>query len=122
MKSGTQSNRQSAHRLTLIDRHGQEIAEAQDGDQASAEYSVSTVAEPSVQEVGSADVSRRHKLIAFVVVSAGCTAAAVITGSYAFWLSRRRMASEALLSVHDLLETCRDRVSRMEQDLSSISL
>jgi hypothetical protein len=57
----------------------------------------------------------------FAAVSAGCTAAAVATGTYAFWLSRRHMADEAMTSVHDLLETCRERVTRMEAELSQSS-
>lgn len=61
------------------------------------------------------------QLVTFAAVSAGCAAAAVATGSYAFWLSRRRLANQALLSVHDLLETCRDRVARMEADLKQAS-
>ena len=65
--------------------------------------------------------TRNAQLVAFAAVSAGCAAAAVATGSYAFWLSRRRLADQALLSVHDLLQTCRDRVARMEEDLKQVS-
>ncbi len=63
------------------------------------------------------------KLIALAAVSAGCTAAAVATGSYAYWLSRRRMMEgEAYTDVHNLLETCRARVQRMEAELSTLSV
>ncbi len=65
--------------------------------------------------------SWNSQLVTFAAVSAACTAAAVGTGTEAFWRSRRRMADDALTSVHDLLETCRDRVSRMEAELSLLS-
>jgi hypothetical protein len=57
----------------------------------------------------------------FAVVSIACFTAAVAAGSYAIWLSRRKVAREAFTSVSDLLTTCQNRMSQMENDLNSLS-
>jgi hypothetical protein len=58
--------------------------------------------------------------VLFIAVSAACAAAAIAAGSYAVWLSRKRFARDAIMDVHDLLETCNDRMRQMEQDLSNL--
>ena len=61
------------------------------------------------------------QFVVFAAVSAGCAAAAIATGSYALWLSRRKMTDEALTNVRDILQTCKDRVTQMEEELNHLS-
>ena len=116
MRSDTRS------RLTLVDRNGNEVSSQQGEDETAVEY----LPEPSNQEISlSAGRSRtervhQNQLLIFAAVSAGCAAAAVASGSYALWLSRRKIADEALTNVHDILKTCQDRVTRMEAELSQL--
>ncbi len=69
---------------------------------------------------GAPERTRRTQLLTFVIVSAGCAAAAIATGSYALWLSRHQLAGEALTNVRDILKTCQDRVTQMEEELSHL--
>ncbi len=111
MKNDTQSNK-----LTLIDRNGAQIGGIDaDRDDIAVEYLVSN----SPDKVIVAPAPNTGILI-LAVTSAAFAAAAVAAGSYAWWLSRQRVAHEALTDVHDLLKTCQDRMSQMEQDLHSL--
>jgi len=82
------------------------------------EYVASPTDEREEERPAGSERVRRNRLAVFAAVSAGCAAAAIATGSYALWLSRRRIADEALTSVHDLLKTCQERVSQIEKELS----
>lgn len=55
-------------------------------------------------------------LLVLVAVSFACTAAAVATGTYAFWLSRQSASQQALTDVNDLLRTCQTRMEQLETD------
>ena len=114
MKSGTQS------RLTLVDRNGREISVQADDADVAAAYLAMPQDEETSPVWGAGERSRRNQLLVFGAVSAGCATAAIITGSYALWLSRRRMADEVLTSVHDILKTCQDRVSQIEEELNRL--
>ncbi|BDI32387.1 hypothetical protein CCAX7_44380 [Capsulimonas corticalis] len=112
MKNGTQSNK-----LTLVDKNGEEIPVKASVDDLSVEY---IPGESESKHDSSVNNVLNNKVL-FVVVSVACATAAVAAGSYAVWLSRRKVAQEALTNVQDLLETCQDRMSQMEQDLNNIT-
>ncbi|MGO8669906.1 MAG: hypothetical protein ACLQVD_00820 [Capsulimonadaceae bacterium] len=59
--------------------------------------------------------------VLFAVVSITCLTAAVATGSYAVWLSRRKATEQAVTTVHELLDTCQDRMQQLEKDLRALS-
>ena len=114
MKSGTRS------KLTLVDRNGREIPGQSGEDEMAVEYVASPEGAESGWSQDAADQARHQQLVTFAAVSAGCAAAAIATGSYALWLSRRKMTDEALTSVRDILKTCQDRVTQMEEELSHL--
>ena len=103
-----------------MDRNGREIPLQPGEDEMAVEYVASPADEREEERPAGRERTRRNQLAVFAAVSAGCAAAAIATGSYALWLSRRRIADEALMSVHDLLKTCQDRVSQIEKELSYI--
>ena len=116
MKSGTQS------KLTLVDRNGIEIAFQAEGAEMAVEYYSRPHEEEQVPMQRAAARSRQNQLLVFAAVSTGCAAAAIATGSYALWLSRRKMADDALISVHDILKTCQERVTQIEADLTHLPI
>ena len=112
MKNGTQSNK-----LTLVDKNGEEIPVKTSVDDLSVEY---IPGDSDAKSESRANSVLTNKVL-FVVVSVACATAAIAAGSYAVWLSRRKVAQEALTNVQDLLETCQDRMSQMENDLNAIT-
>ena len=114
MRSDTRS------RLTLVDRNGREIPAQGGEDEMAVEYLASPAGGRDEDVRPARPRPGRNQFLVFAGVSAGCAAVALVTGSYALWLSRRRMADEALTSVHELLKTCQDRVSQIERELSHL--
>ena len=114
MRSGTR------FRLTLVDRNGREISAQAGEEETAAEYVAPSGAGREEESGSPGERASRNQLLVFAAVSAGCAVVALVTGSYALWLSRRRIADEALTSVHDLLKTCQDRVFQIEQELSHL--
>ena len=62
-----------------------------------------------------------HKLITFAIVSISCTVAAIASGSYAIWLSKKQAAYDAVSDVEDILESCRARMHKLEKDVGQFS-
>lgn len=58
-----------------------------------------------------------RQALVFVLVSVACATAALASGTYAIWLTRRQAAQNALTDVRDLLRICHDRMVQMEDDL-----
>lgn len=115
MRNGTQSNK-----LRLVDHTGDSISD--DSGIVDIWYQNPTTerANSSTDSPGVEDVLSNKWL--FVIVSATCAMAAVAAGTYAAWLSRRRVAEDALENVQDILQTCQDRMRSMEMDLASLPL
>jgi hypothetical protein len=120
MKNGTQSS----NRLTLVDdsssdqvRVGSTRADVTAADAALDSHSTGDMAANADNPLK--DLLQNKAL--FAVVSVACFTAAVAAGSYSIWLSRRKVAHEAFTSVSDLLTTCHNRMSQMENDLKSLS-
>lgn len=113
MKNDTRSSR-----LILIDNSGDEIPTRMQL------KDTEPVIDPSVTEnsqTNNVANDLMHNKSLFIVVSIACAAAAIAAGSYAIWLSKHKETREALSSVNDLLHTCQDRMSQIEQDLKSLS-
>jgi len=95
MKSDTQSNN-----LRLVD----------DND-------ISPDAEPSSSEP--MDNVFKNKWV-FIGVCAACAVGAVAAGSYAAWLARKRETENVILDVHDLIQSCEDRVAQIEAQINRL--
>ena len=93
MKSDTQSNN-----LRLVDSADNTGDESQDG----------------------VDSLYRNKWL-FIGVCAACAVGAVAAGSYAAWLTKKKEAESVILDVHDLIQSCEDRVAQIEAQINRIS-
>jgi len=93
MKSDTQSNN-----LRLVDSADNASAESQDD----------------------VDSLYRNKWL-FIGVCAACAVGAVAAGSYAAWLAKKKEAESVILDVHDLIQSCEDRVAQIEAQINRIS-
>ena len=111
MKNGTPFDR-----LRLVDHDGQQIEHGDKEDSAVAASSGSEDTGKSCSLLG----DLMHNRVLFIAVSVACAAGAVAAGSYAIWLSRKRITQEAIMDVHDLLETCNERMRQMEHDLANL--
>jgi len=56
----------------------------------------------------------------FIGVCAACAIGAVAAGSYAAWLARKRETESVILDVHDLIQSCEDRVAQIEAQISRL--
>ena len=106
MKNGIRFNR-----LTLVDSGGSEAA-----DDSAREYGF----REDLSAAGILPGGGRSTLLILVAVSFACTAAAVATGSCAFWLARQSASRQALTDVNDLLKTCQTRMEQLETDYRSL--
>ena len=116
MKNGTRSNGRSS----VVERPGDTP------DEKLFEYSALEYPQESAQQSTQRDPRDSTKDLLenralFAVVSIACFAAALAAGSYAVWLSRRKVANQALTHVSDLLETCQSRMLQIERDMSSLA-
>lgn len=102
--------------LTRVGRREGDNAAPSDTEDSAADYfSASMAQEAELAAVPLAHTSRQALI--FVLVSVACATAALASGTYAIWLTRRQAAQNALTDVRDLLRTCHDRMVQMEDDL-----
>lgn len=114
-KNGTPFNSERRG-LTLVGRReGDSAAPAETEDSAADYFSASLAQDVEMAAVPLAHTSRQA--LVFVLVSVACATAALASGTYAVWLTRRQAAQSALTDVRDLLRTCHDRMVQMEDDL-----
>jgi len=102
--------------LTLVGRREGDSAVPSDTEDSVADYFSASLA----QDAEAAAVPLVHtsrQALVFVLVSIACATAALASGTYAIWLTRRQAAQNALTDVRDLLQTCHDRMVQMEDDL-----
>ena len=57
----------------------------------------------------------------FIGVCAACAVGAVAAGTYAAWLAKKKEAQSVILDVHDLIQSCEDRVAQIEAQINRIS-
>ena len=98
MKSDTQFNN-----LRLVDGAG---------------ASDSETTTPPASDLGA---SLYHNKWLFIGVCAACAIGAVAAGSYAAWLIKKREADSVILDVHDLIQSCEDRVAQIEAQINRIN-
>ncbi len=114
-KNGTPFNTERRG-LTLVGRRDGDAAVPSETEDSAADYfSGSLAQEAELAAVPLARTSRQA--LVFVLVSVACATAALASGTYAVWLTRRQAAQNALTDVRDLLRTCHDRMVQMEDDL-----
>lgn len=114
-KNGTPFN-PTRRTLTLVGGAGGEDAAPSETEDAAADYFTASMAqEAELAAVPLAQMSRQA--LVFVLVSVACATAALASGTYAIWLTRRQAAQNALTDVRDLLRVCHDRMVQMEDDL-----
>ncbi len=102
--------------LTLVDGPDGDAAAPSDTEDAAADYFTASMAQEAELAVVPLARTSRQALV-FVLVSVACATAALASGTYAVWLTRRQAAQNALTDVRDLLRTCHDRMVQMEDDL-----
>ncbi len=125
MKNGTQSNGS----LRLVDSTGESVGSDARATSRIGELKMSLsdgsngpgAEQAEDSPCGNPMTEILQNKVVFGVVSIACLTAAVAAGSYAIWLSRRKVADEALTHVGDLLKTCQSHMSQMERDLKSMS-
>ncbi len=114
-KNGTRFN-QNNNPLTLVGSKERDAALPSEAEDAAADYfSASMAQEAELAAIPLAHTSRQA--LVFVLVSVACATAALASGTYAIWLTRRQAAQNALTDVRDLLRTCHDHMVQMEDDL-----
>jgi hypothetical protein len=114
MKNGTQSKK-----LTLVNNVGDEIPIRSSVDEVSAEYD--SAGTDSEGQTSSQWDDPLHNRVLFAAVSIACATAAIAAGSYAIYLSRRKVATKALTNVQELLDTCQQRMTDLDREMNSIS-
>jgi hypothetical protein len=114
MKNATTSDR-----LTLVDDDSREGESHGDGNGIGAGYN-GAADDGGGPSSAAAFASLMNNRVLFIAVSVACATAAIAAGSYAAWLSRKRFTQDAIMDVHDLLETCNQRMRQMDQDLSNL--
>jgi len=96
MKSDTQSNN-----LRLVDSSVEDAADAPTSDSA-------------------LDGLYRNKWL-FIGVCAACAVGAIAAGGYAAWLMKKRETASVILDVHDLIQSCEDRVAQIEAQINRLN-
>ena len=117
MRNGTPFK---GNKLVLVNSNGRPMYGSDLGDDASVDYLAGSDSEATPSEPAhSADEARntRVTLLVFMAVSIACTTAAIVTGSYAVWLSRQQAARQALIDVNDILKSCQSRIQQLETDV-----
>ena len=105
------------NKLVLVDGSGHPISGSDTVDDATVDYLTNADLEAAVP--AEAARSTHTTLIVVVAVSIACLTAAIASGSYAIWLSRRQAAQQALTDVNDLLKTCQTRMYQLESDFQN---
>ncbi len=114
-KNGTRFNAER-RMLTLVGRREGDTAAPTDTEDSAADYFSASLAQEAEEAAMPLARASRQALV-FVLVSVACASAALASGTYAIWLTRRQAAQNALTDVRDLLRTCHDRMVQMEDEL-----
>ena len=110
MRNGT---RFSPGKLVLVN---------EDSRDADWEDAAADARQPYLTAPDGAGLLKPSPLLILVSVSVACAAAAIVTGSYAFWLARHQAAHQALTDVNDLLKSCQSRMQQLEADVQRLPL
>ena len=57
----------------------------------------------------------------FIGVCAACAVGAIAAGGYAAWLIKKRETASVILDVHDLIQSCEDRVAQIEAQINRLN-